>query len=112
MGSGSCASKGGYAVKPTILISGLLVVCISVAASAQEMRDMSKITCNQYLEYKISTPHDISMWLGGYYNAKRNNTVVDVMAFEKNSKKVQDYCLQNGEATVMQAVEAVLGVNK
>jgi hypothetical protein len=45
--------------------------------------------------------------VSGYYNAKRNNTIIDPQALEQNTVKVSRYCSMNPEMPVMQAVEAV-----
>jgi HdeA/HdeB family len=52
------------------------------------------------------------MWLSGYYNAKRNNTVLDVQEFREAGKKVMDYCQVNLKTTVMDAAERALGVKR
>ena len=43
-------------------------------AAAQVTVDVAKITCEQYVLYKIADPREIAMWLSGFYNGKRNNT--------------------------------------
>ncbi len=54
-----------------------LSVVAVLPAHAQVTIDVSKITCEQYILYSVADPKDIAMWLSGYYNAKRNNTVID-----------------------------------
>jgi len=43
---------------------------------AQVTLDLSKVTCEQYVGYKITDPKNISIWLSGYFNGKRGNTIV------------------------------------
>jgi acid stress chaperone HdeB len=81
-------------------------------ARAQVTVDMSKITCEQYILFTMGDPKDIAMWLSGYYNAKRNNTVIDVQEFREAGKKVTDYCQVNLKTTVMDAAEKALGVKR
>jgi acid stress chaperone HdeB len=81
-------------------------------ARAQVTVDMSKITCEQYILFTMGDPKDIAMWLSGYYNAKRNNTVLDVQEFRDAGKKVMDYCQLNLKTTVMDAAEKALGVKR
>src|SRR5215813_7649272 len=52
----------------------------------------------------------IAAWLSGYYNAKRNNRVIDLQALEENMSKVTNYCSdeKNFKVPVMKAVEQVL----
>src|SRR6516162_11510819 len=49
--------------------------------------------------------------LSGYYNAKRNNRVIDLQALEENMSKVTNYCSdeKNSKVPVMKAVEQALG---
>ena len=63
---------------------------------------MDKITFSQY----------IVMWLSGYYNGKRNNTIIDPGAVKNNEEKVNRYCYQHRETTVMDAAKTVLGFDK
>jgi hypothetical protein len=47
--------------------------------------------------------------LDGFYSGKRNNTVVDTRAVERNADKVEEYCRSHRDMQLMQAVEATLG---
>ena len=82
------------------------------AARAQVMLDVSKITCDQFAGYKITTPQNVAIWLSGYYHGKRGDTVVDMQKLLADTKTMERYCLQNPQALVMKAVETVLGVRK
>jgi hypothetical protein len=62
------------------------------------------------VHHKISEPRLIAAWLSGYYNAKRNNRVIDLQTFEENMSKVTNFRDErNFKAPVMKAVEQVLG---
>ena len=52
------------------------------------------------------------LWLSGYYNGKVNNTMIDPDAISKNYEKVDSYCDQHRDMTVMDAVKNVLGLDK
>src|SRR5262249_34124525 len=82
------------------------------AARAQVMLDVSKITCEQFAGYKITTPQNVAIWLSGYYNGKRGNTVIDMQKLLADTKTMERYCIQNPQVLFMKAVETVLGVNK
>src|SRR6516164_2534202 len=94
-------------MKLRIAVFGLALACASPAALAQLTLDVSKITCDQWVGYKITNPHNIALWLSGYYNAKRGNTVIDPQRLEENARKLQDYCLIHKQIPVMEAVENV-----
>jgi acid stress chaperone HdeB len=94
-----------------LVILGVLSALVGIStARAQVTVDVAKITCKQYLAYTITDPRFIAIWLGGYYNGKRNNTVVDTASFKQHVDKVEDYCRLNLDDTVMHGVEAALGV--
>jgi acid stress chaperone HdeB len=90
-----------------MIISGVILAGTCLPAQAQMTLDVSKITCDQFVGYKITNPRNIALWLSGYYNGKRGNTIIDTQELEQNSEKVQDYCRLNPKMPVMQAVEAV-----
>ena len=93
--------------KATIL--GMIFVCgASTWAGAQVTLDVSKITCDQFSGHRVVNPDKIAIWLSGYYNGKRGNTVIDTQGLDANSKKLLGYCLRNPKTTVMEAVEKVL----
>jgi acid stress chaperone HdeB len=101
------------AVKARLLLTSALLILVQIpAAQAQVMLDVSKITCEDYFMDKITFSQYVVMWLSGYYNGKRNNTIIDPDAAKKNEEKVNQYCYQHRETTVMDAVKNVLGFDK
>ena len=44
----------------------------------------------QFVHHKISEPSLIAAWLSGYYNAKRNNRVIDLQMLDDNMSKVKN----------------------
>ena len=74
--------------------------------------DVSKITCKEFMFDTVTLPDNIAYWLSGYYNGKRGNTVLDITALRDYVNKVEQYCLQNQDMTVMKAAETILNVNK
>jgi hypothetical protein len=95
------------------IVTALVVssIVFAPASQGQTTVDVSKITCDQFVHSKIATPLHLAAWLSGYYNAKRNNRIVDLQALEENMTKVQNYCFdeKNFKVPVMKAVESVLG---
>ena len=85
----------------------LAALVAAPVAQAQVTIDMSKVTCEQFLGYKIINPNDIAMWLSGYYNAQRSNTIIDTETLAAQKRELQDYCLRNLKAPVMQAIETL-----
>ena len=96
----------------TRLIAVLYLTMAAAAiqpAHAQVMLDLSKVTCDQWAGYKITNPQNIALWLSGYYNGKRGNTVLDTQGLAAETQKVRDFCITNPQMPVMQAVEKVIG---
>lgn len=92
------------------VIGFALVLGCSSSAQAQ-MIDVAKITCDQYVHSKIATPNYIAAWLSGYYNAKRNNLMIDLQNVQDHVSKLQTYCYEekNFKVPVMKAVEDLFG---
>ena len=80
---------------------------------AQETVDVAKITCQQILKEELASPtHDIVLWLSGYYNGKRNSTIINLRTINNDEEKVRLYCYKNPETTVLDAIKNVLGLGK
>ena len=95
------------------LTSALFLVAQMPTMQAQETLDLAKITCQQFMGEQLATPsRDIVLLLAGYYNGKRNNTIIEPQTIKKEDEKVNSYCYQHGDTTVMDAVKNVLGFDK
>jgi len=91
-----------------------LIVFAATSTRAQVTIDASKITCDQFVHSKVSSPRLIAAWLSGYYSGKRDNRVIDLQTLEANLSKLENFCYQekNFKLPVMQAVEQLLGGDK
>jgi acid stress chaperone HdeB len=87
----------------------LLVAMGLTPSRAQVMLDVSKLSCEQFVTYKVANPKSIAIWLNGYYHGKRGDTVVDTQQLDEDTDKVLTYCTDNPDTPVMQAVETALG---
>ena len=55
-------------MKKTAFVSSALAVLfasVTAHAQAQVTVDVSKITCDQFVEYKIADPKQIATWING-----------------------------------------------
>ena len=99
-----------------LLFFSAAIIAISTASSAQAQMtiDVSKVTCDQYVHHRFAPPRLIGAWLSGYYNAKRDNRILDLETFEQNLIKLEHFCYQekNFKVPLMQAVEQLLGARK
>jgi hypothetical protein len=97
---------------PLLLISALFVLAQVTTSQAQVTVDVSKITCEQFLLENPWPSKYVVFWLNGYYNGKRNNTIIEPEALDEREDKVESYCNQHREMTVMDAVKNVLGLDR
>lgn len=93
------------------LLLVLLALLFSERARAQVMVDVSKITCNQFVTYKIENPKYIIGWLSGYYHGTRRDMIVDLHALIADADKVEAYCFTKPEVPLVEAVKTVLGIS-
>jgi hypothetical protein len=77
---------------------------------AQVTLDVAKVTCDQWAGYKITNPQNIALWVSGYFNGARGNTVLDTQRLTADTQKIRDFCLTNPQVPIMQAVEKVMAV--
>ena len=94
------------------VLGSLLAIFVVSGAQAQVTIDVSKITCDQFLQHKVGNPRFIAVWLSGFHAGKRNNPVVDIQTMESNADRVSAYCDSNRKMVLMQAVETTLGPGK
>jgi hypothetical protein len=95
----------------TTFLLGLALMLTASPAGAQVTLDVSKITCWQFVTYKVTNPNYIAVWVSGYFNGKVGNTTIDPPAVVANATKMQEYCTKNPDVPFMQAVETVIGPN-
>ena len=95
----------------SMTLLALVAVLGAPPAQAQVSVDVAKITCRQLFFDKMISPNEksLALWLSGYYNGKRNNTILDLGALARNVDKVEDYCRMNQDEMVMDAVNKALG---
>jgi acid stress chaperone HdeB len=87
----------------------VLTLMSSSGLRAQVALDVTKISCQQFVTYKITNPQFIAIWVSGYYHGTLGKMVVDTQELVANAKKLENYCLKNPEILLMQAVETVTG---
>ena len=94
-------------VKARLLLTSALLMFVQIPApQAQVTVDFAKITCDQlFKEEVLWTARDIILWLSGYYHGKHDNTIVEPGAIERDGDKLNQYCFEHGETTVMDAVK-------
>jgi hypothetical protein len=96
----------------SVLSAAALSAASLTPARAQVTLDVAKITCEQFLNYKITDPRDIALWINGYYNGQNKNTVLDTQKLKDHFGKVKDFCILNMKMPVFDATQKVLDLNK
>jgi acid stress chaperone HdeB len=96
-------------VTHTRLIATLMFVQLAAVthARAEIKIDVSKLSCKDFMVPTFILPDDIAYWLSGFYNGRHGNTVIDVIGLRDYVTKVQQYCTNHQEETVMKAAENV-----
>jgi len=90
----------------------ILMEAIFQPVRAQVTLDLAKVTCDQWAGYKITNPQNIAIWLSGYHNGTRGNTVLDTQALQARTQRLRDFCIVNPQVPVMQAADKVLVSDK
>src|SRR6266446_5827322 len=101
-----------FMTNPKLAVALILALLIIPEARAQVLVDVAKITCEQFVLWKVTDPEHIAIWLSGYSSGKRGDTVIDTQKLKENTDEVTNYCRANLNLTVMQAVETVLGTGR
>jgi acid stress chaperone HdeB len=99
-------------VKFLMVAATIFALELPSESRAQVTLDLSKVTCDQFMGYKITDPQNIAIWLSGYYNGMRGNTVVDTQGLDTNFKKLRDFCLRNPATSVMEATKTLFDVKR
>ena len=86
----------------------ILLLTESSSTSAQVTIDVSKITCDEFLKYKIADPKLIGAWISGYYHGSHSNPILDQQKVLQIVDKVEEYCFKHPDALVMNAVASIL----
>ena len=83
----------------------LCLAALSIPAKAQVIVDLSLVTCGQYMGKDRDTQDVIAAWMSGYFNAAKNQSMVDLSRFERNRKAVEKYCKTHKLETLMSAIQ-------
>lgn len=95
-------------VLSVVLCACPLALAASVPAHSQVALDVSKVTCMQYIAYKVTNPKYLAVWLSGFHHGKSGNTVIDMQTLVENAGKLEEYCGQHPDVMMMEAAETVL----
>jgi hypothetical protein len=69
--------------------------------------EMAAITCREFINYSYDKIVLIGAWMSGYWNAQRNNEMLDLNRYRANSKRVSNYCKAHRSTPLLSAIEIV-----
>jgi acid stress chaperone HdeB len=86
----------------------------SLSATAQVTLDVSKITCEQYLTFKVANPQEISIWLSGYFHGVKGDRVLETQLLKENFDALKNACFlrENLKRAVFDVAEERFGNKK
>ena len=82
----------------------LSFAAVSSPAKTQVILDLSVITCS-HMGKDRDTQDVLAAWMSGYFNAAKNQSMVDLSRFERNRKAVEKYCKTHKLETLMSAIQ-------
>jgi acid stress chaperone HdeB len=80
------------------------------AVQAQVTIDVTKITCQQFLEDRVTDSRTLGVWLNGYVNGTRGKTLIEPLS--PGGIDLSHYCQDHTDALVLDAARKVFGTNK
>jgi hypothetical protein len=103
------ASERTNKMKLRLISAAFAVALLPGAANAQVTIDMGALTCDQYLAMSPSRSRDFSAWMSGWYSYQTRRRTVDVLAHQKNIESLKSWCQLRPRASVMAALQSVIG---
>jgi acid stress chaperone HdeB len=97
-------------VRIAFAILTLIAVGLCTArAQAQTIVDVAKITCEQFLTFKVADPKDISIWLSGYFHGRQADTRLYPQQLSENFSKLKSQCFmrENSKRNVLEVAETL-----
>lgn len=93
-----------------MLLTALVAISaagLAVPSRAQTTVDVSAITCEQFLSFRVADPQQIAIWLSGYYHGLKQDTKLDVQTLQKNYDRLKSECFAKPKATLVQVIETL-----
>jgi acid stress chaperone HdeB len=90
-----------------LLATAVCAVSAQRPARAQVILDMSLLQCSDYLGSDAERQELIAAWMSGYYNAAKNQPIVDLKRFQTNKALVEKFCKKNKKDNLMNAIQKV-----
>ena len=76
-------------------------------ATAEKL-DLATMTCQQFTHADAKTNRITLAWIEGYYKADGDRPVIDTEKFERDAKKLSEYCAKNPSIELITAADHLL----
>jgi acid stress chaperone HdeB len=98
-------------MRPWLIMLGPALALMGLhAVQAQVTIDITKITCQQFLEDRVADSITLGVWLHGYVSGARGETVIEPLSTGRIN--LVHYCEDHNNALVLDAARKVFGTNK
>lgn len=77
----------------------------AIGPAAAEKLDLSTMTCEQFIHSDEQTIIVTLAWLDAYYKTDDDPPVIDTDKFERNAKKLGEYCAKNPSIGLITATD-------
>lgn len=85
------------------------ILCAFASAADAAVIDLSKKTCQQFVQGSKEEMTTIISWLDGFYHDEDNPPVIDTEEFAADIKSLNEYCVANPSVTIAAAAAKVFG---
>ncbi|MCP4381894.1 MAG: hypothetical protein GY798_10875 [Hyphomicrobiales bacterium] len=86
------------------ICAAALALCGTPILGHAEDVDMADMSCQELMDMSVEEVVVTGAWMSGFFNAKANNTVLDTELMPVYGAALGEYCAQNPEELLMQAV--------
>jgi len=98
-------------MKAWLIVFGLALALTGIpAAQAQQIIDITKITCEKFLAGQVTDSRTLAIWLNGYVNGQRGKTLIDPDTVRESV--LIDYCVDHSKTLALDAARSVVHGDK
>jgi HdeA/HdeB family len=98
-------------MKPWLIMLGLGLALLGLPkVQAQEIIDIKKITCSEFVAGQVTDSRSLAIWLNGYLSGEHRKTLIDRFSVGENN--LIHHCLSHTNMPVLDAARDVVGADK
>lgn len=96
-----------FALAVLFIVVSFLAPYAATPAAADDV-DFSKISCSDFVSGSKDDAVLLLVWIEGYFTKKSDPPIMYADKAKLHAESIRDYCLNNGEATLIDAAKAVI----